>query len=161
MGTIQDNGSVAVRRARRAKELQKSADLVLAELAAQLTAMQPTRRLALGVDDVRFQGGEAGGVGQVRELLERHRPKGRETDLRDFEWYYLNGLCHAERLTLQGGGRDVAYSPDGKRLASASVDNTVRVWDVQTGQELHSFKNGGRIVSFSPDGKRLASTGGS
>ena len=34
----------------------------------------------------------------------------------------------------------VAFSPDGKRLASASWAATVKVWDAQTGQELLSFK---------------------
>jgi eukaryotic-like serine/threonine-protein kinase len=38
---------------------------------------------------------EAGGTEQVRELLEEHRPKPGESDLRGFEWYYLYRLCHA------------------------------------------------------------------
>jgi WD40 repeat protein len=101
---------------------------------------------------------EAGGIGHVRELLEQHRPKPGESDLRSFEWHYLNRLCNADLLTLKGGASSsVAYSPDGKRLACANHAGTVRVWDAQTGQELLSLKDAGGTVAFSPDGKRLAS----
>jgi WD40 repeat protein/serine/threonine protein kinase len=60
---------------------------------------------------------DAGNIRRVRELLEEHLPKPGESDLRGFEWHYLHRLCHAELFTLQAGGWDVAYSPDGKRLA--------------------------------------------
>jgi WD40 repeat protein/serine/threonine protein kinase len=101
---------------------------------------------------------EAGGPERVRELLEQHRPKAGETDLRGFEWYYLYRVCHAELLTLEGhtgSVQSMAYSPDGKRLAGGG-----RVWDTQTSQVLFSMP--GRIgyvynVAFSPDGKRLVS----
>ena len=54
----------------------------------------------------------------------------------------------------------MAFSPDGKRLASASRDQTVKVWDAVTGQEILTLKghtSGVTSVAFSPDGKRLAS----
>jgi WD40 repeat protein/serine/threonine protein kinase len=109
---------------------------------------------------------QAGGPARVLELLEQHRPKAGESDLRGFEWYYLNRLCHSDLLTFKGHTNtvnSVVFSPDGKRLASASGDSTVKVWDAQTGQELFTFKEhtaGVWSVAFSPDGKRLASTDG-
>src|SRR5438876_9333301 len=39
------------------------------------------------------------------------------------------------------------------RSVSVADDQTVKVWDAQTGQELHTFKGPVRSVAFSPDGR--------
>jgi DNA-binding beta-propeller fold protein YncE len=70
---------------------------------------------------------------------------------------------HDEKKTLRGHTGDipsVAFSPDGKRILSGSDDNTVKVWDAVSGQEILTLKghtNLVRSVAFSPDGKRIVS----
>src|SRR5205814_247945 len=72
-----------------------------------------------------------------------------------------NAKTGEEVRSLQGGGQGVAFSPDGKRLASVVTqpDRKIWVWDVQTGREIYTIKGGGYGITFSPDGKRLASGG--
>ena len=56
--------------------------------------------------------------------------------------------------------KSVAYSKDGKILASGGEDTTIKLWDVETGQELRTLKGHTapiRSVTFSPDGKTIAS----
>ncbi|OAP55758.1 hypothetical protein AYL99_09910 [Fonsecaea erecta] len=65
--------------------------------------------------------------------------------------------------TLEGHSASVSsvvFSPDGSRIASGSDDETVRVWDIQTGvcqYTLEGHSDWVWIVVFSPDGSRIAS----
>jgi WD40 repeat protein/tetratricopeptide (TPR) repeat protein/tRNA A-37 threonylcarbamoyl transferase component Bud32 len=68
-----------------------------------------------------------------------------------------------------GGVYGVVFSPDGKRLASASADNMkgtpgeVIIWDAATGKKLLTFRGHSAPVqglAYSPDGKRVASVSG-
>jgi WD40 repeat protein len=71
-----------------------------------------------------------------------------------------------EILTLKGHKGPVygvAFSPDGKRLATSSADSTIKLWDAVTGSELLTLKGHTATVyavAFSPDGKRLAACSG-
>ena len=61
---------------------------------------------------------------------------------------------------LHGPVRGVAFSPDGKRIASGGQDRVVRVWDAVDGRELLALQgHTGQVetVKFSPDGKWIAS----
>jgi WD40 repeat protein len=56
----------------------------------------------------------------------------------------------------------VAFSPDGRLLATASWDNTARLWDPATGEHRRTLTGHDAVVAgvaFSPDGRLLATAG--
>ncbi|MGA1863653.1 MAG: hypothetical protein ACMUHX_01190, partial [bacterium] len=70
----------------------------------------------------------------------------------------IESLIH--HISQNSAINTVAFSPDGKNIASGSSDNTVRLWDTSSGKEVKRFKGHSDSVSsvaFSPDGKNIAS----
>ena len=89
-------------------------------------------------------GSSLAGFDQVRNLQLLDVPTGKGT--------FLFG--HSVNVT------SVAFSPDSKILASASADQSIKLWDVDTGKERVTLKGHTFLVTsvaFSPDGKVLAS----
>jgi WD40 repeat protein/serine/threonine protein kinase len=104
---------------------------------------------------------QANNVAQARQILDACPP-----EFRRWEHYYLKRLCGTDLRTLTGHARpvtSVAFSSDGRRLASASLDRTVRLWNLETGQEILRLPGHAasvESVAFSSDGRHLASGGG-
>jgi hypothetical protein len=85
-------------------------------------------------------------IKQALALLERHRPKPGQEDLRGFEWHYLWRLCHLSQQEFElkvGFFTALAISPDGESLAIGTGDS------IEPGAlKLVSFATGTTIKRF-------------
>jgi WD40 repeat protein/tRNA A-37 threonylcarbamoyl transferase component Bud32 len=167
-----EQGKLALEKGKLAdeKEIERGkavrSELLEAGLRQQAVAQGDEIRRNLYFEQMNLGGQAALSPGGIGRVLERLVPwESVQPDLRDWEWYYLNGLCHRDLLTLRShteGVMSVAWGPDGRKLASAGTDGIVVVWDAADGREIFHLSGHSAAVccvAWSPDGRRLASAG--
>jgi WD40 repeat protein len=141
---------------------------------AEQKELEKSRLLYASQMNLAQQAWQRAEISRSLELLDGQQSRPGERDFRSFEWFYLWRLCHSELSILPhtNAVNSVAVSPDGKILAagtgrwlfmskdpSAPEPGTVRLWDLETGQEMATLKGHTdtvRSVAFSPDGRLLA-----
>jgi WD40 repeat protein len=78
----------------------------------------------------------------------------------------LDASTHQKRATLRahvGGANTVAFSPDGRMLATGGADGAIVIWDaIEFVERRRLVGHAGEVfaVTFSPDGRLLASASG-
>ena len=127
--------------------------------------LDPTR----GPEELRLDCHIVGGSGPVVACMLAYDPTGRwlaacstPSDRAPGEVWVFDAATGQRISTLPHHTSSVvavAFHPNGKRIASASLDRTIKLWETETGQEvltLRGHKSGVLSVAFSPDGRRLA-----
>ncbi len=127
-----------------------------AEQAGALLNRSEAQRLAAEATNLQLNYGDANLIAllAIHSLTMQYTPAGDAV---------LSGISPLDAPPLEFTGHEgdvwgVAFSPDGKYLTTGSSDQTVRLWDVFTGEEINTFSpQAGEVgeVPFSPDGRYL------
>jgi WD40 repeat protein/serine/threonine protein kinase len=145
------------RQAAQEAQRQAEAEKLLARRQAYAADMNLAQR-ALAEND----------LGRARRLLNDHRPRPGEPDLRGWEWRYLWQGCRSdargELCRYSNSVYSIAYSPDGNLLAMAGYihgEQFVDLWDAPGRKQLMRLQEGqGHVVAFAPAGNLLATDAG-
>lgn len=149
-----------------------AANLALARQAQQNAAEAQRKELRarqnLYAADIKqiHQAFAADNLRQARDLLQRQVPAEGEPDLRGFEWRYLWRQSQSEEsFSLPSHTRcvnGVVFSPDGRLLATTSLDKTTKLWDLTSRKAIATLNSSlpsradNSEVAFSPSGDFLA-----
>jgi len=139
---------------------QAQAEANQAEAEANL-ALSESQRFAAEANTVMQSGGDP----ELAALLSLRALDAAYTSQADIALQQASKGDYGRRL-LTGHTDEVdglAFSPDGRFALSGSLDNTARLWDVETGQVIHTLTGhtaGIRNVAYSPDGNYLLTGSG-
>jgi WD40 repeat protein/tetratricopeptide (TPR) repeat protein len=170
-----DQGKEAQRQAQIARDNEAKANKAAHEKDVALKQAMEDRnnlRHTLSLDRILLAQGafDNGDVALGREWLEQVPP-----ELRRWEWHYLERQFQGGIFTFQEhtyGVNGLAFSPDGTRLVTSSVDKvvnvgsppagstTAKIWDARTGSPLFELTGHSKpviSVAFSADGRRVVS----
>jgi len=104
------------------------------------------------------------GPHQIEQFLREWRGLKANFDPRGWEWFYLTSRVNGAARILHGHELDVlavAWSPDGRRLASAGFGRALHIWNGDTGRQMSMTKAGWGIqkIAWSRDGRRIITLG--
>jgi WD40 repeat protein len=157
----------ALNEKRRAEDEKRLADAARQLIEAEKARVEPLRNRAEGLAyaqqlDRAHRSWLENDAGHARELLDACR-----WDFRGWEYNYLNTLFERGQRSLVLGDRGIlqgiAFSPDGKQIATAELNEGVRIWNRSSLELVRNLGEKSRFaecLAYSADGKRLASGNG-
>jgi WD40 repeat protein len=102
-----------------------------------------------------------GDIYHFSDLLDHHLPEAGTNDRREFGWFYLRPFSRpppppAPQAHQPGYVAGVAFSADGRLLASAGWESVARVWELPQGNCRRTIPFGDGLLALCPDGRTLA-----
>ena len=145
------------------KAIKAEAGETLLRQQAQAQELAARRRAYASDMNLAQQSLAVNNIGRAQTLLSRHHPQPGQKDLRRWEWRYLWQQCQNDNVFEMPQQPCAVYaadlSPDGKLLATADVEGTLKLWDFTRHEEIQTLNLRGEVrtaLVFSPTGKLLA-----